>query len=226
MKFHNKICLKPISFEEAAKNAANAPKARSLDELISAFQAQNQTQPQVKTASSEKEIKEAAKIEAPVVPAPVVASKEEKEEDIVVEEFKEKEPGQPFYEKKDEKDEKDEKKAATKVQLKVAKKLDFTQWKAEDVVKAWGQHGSVEACMKNVKDNVSDAKIYCGLLQVANNEAATLMKTASAANKKQASKGGQFIKISKLDESTKSWLKEYYTKIYGEDYVNSLLEDY
>ncbi len=122
--------------------------------------------------------------------------------------------------------------AATKVQLKVAKALDFRGWDANGVVKAWGEHGTIEACCKNVSGKVSDAKTYCGLLQVAASEAGRMTKEAASKKEtKQASsekqhKNARFKLIAKMTDDEISRMKAYWTEMYGEEYAKSMLEDY
>lgn len=124
------------------------------------------------------------------------------------------------------------KQAASKVQLKVAKALDFRGWDANGVVKAWGEHGTIEACCKNVDGKVSDAKTYCGLLQVAASEAGRIIKEAAAKKEpKQASsekqhKNARFKLIAKMTDDEISRMKAYWTELYGEEYAKSMLEDY
>ncbi len=110
--------------------------------------------------------------------------------------------------------------------LKVAKKLDFRGWNAEEVVAAWGQHGSMDKCVANVNGKTSDPKTYCGLLQIASVEAGKMVKAASTEAAKAAPKPAVFKKIAKLTEKEKSFLNKYYTKLYGSEYVNALLENY
>lgn len=217
--------MKPISLEEAAKRSGSAQKVRSLDELLSDLKPKVASpEGQVKTAS-------AAPIAAEVV-APEAKTIEAKKElpDFIKEKIEEK--------KKDkdeddvevvEVDEKKEKDACmskpANVTLKVAKKLDFRSWTAEDVVKAWEQHGTPQKCIENVAGKVSDPKTYCGLLQVAGSEAMKVVK-ASAAKQQKTASASTFVKISKLSDKDKSMLAKYYTRIYGKDYVDALLEDY
>lgn len=258
MKFITKLITAPaLSLEEAVRNAKNAPAPRTLDEILADIDSQKQVKtaaaaaPVVKEAEKKEEVP-AAKVEAaPVVaPAPTAAAVETKVEvKVAMEEKKaggadnfgdKKAPpfGKKDEEKKDEpKDEpKDEKKEETKacstakasVKLKVAKALDFRPWNAEDVVKAWEQHGSLDTCVANVKGKASDPKTYCMLLKSASETAKGMMKTAAAAKKeeKQEKKAGVFKKIAKLTDKEKSFLSKYFGKLYGDDYVSALLEDY
>ena len=133
--------------------------------------------------------------------------------------------------------------ASGKKLLKIAKQLDFRSWEAEDVVKAWEQHGSIKGCIKNVTKETSDPKTYCGLLQVASQVAGEIMvkkakatkgqaKTAkkniktSSETKKRDTNKGVWKKIAKLTDKERGMLKEYWAKLYGDKYVQSLLNDY
>lgn len=122
--------------------------------------------------------------------------------------------------------------ASGKKQLKMASKVNFTQWEEPKmVVDAWKQHGSIEACVKNVSGNTNDPQTYCALLQVAASEADKMVKAASAKKQtKEASKKAPvapvYKKIAKLTTKERSFLDEYFTKIYGKDYVDALLGDY
>lgn len=221
--FTNRIVTKSISLKDAA--AVTAPKVRSLDELLKDLKSKNEAV--VKTASAQvvpaAEVKkEEPKVVATAAPAkaeePKVAETKvveaKKEDDVEVVEIKEvKKPKAAA--------------SAPNITMKVAKKLDFRAWEAEDIVKAWGQHGDVSKCIENVAGQCSDPKTYCGLLQVANNEATKIIKASSAKATKTASAApAQFIKISKMNDKDKAMLAKYYTRIYGKDYVDALLEDY
>ena len=159
-------------------------------------------------ASSEKETKEAKKKLPP--------------------EFLEHIKGKKGKEKKEDGDEKEEKEAKKAPRtLKMASSLDFRQWEAEDVVRAWGQHGAHDKCVANVKDLVNEPATYCKLLQVASTKAASIVKTASKeASKKQASPKGVFKKLAKLSDEEASFLKEYWRNLYGDAYVESMMKDY
>lgn len=63
--------------------------------------------------------------------------------------------------------------------LKISSSLDFRKWEAAAVACAWKQHGSIEKCIENVKNDTNDPKSYCGLLRVAANEATQILKTNS-----------------------------------------------
>lgn len=122
--------------------------------------------------------------------------------------------------------------ASKDIQIKIAKQMDFREWEAEDIVKAWGQHGGdVRTCIKNVTafKGSDNPEVYCGLMQVAANMAAAkLTRTAAAGKAGKAAKTASrsFVKISKLDDKSRAMLEKYFTMIYGKDYVESLLADY
>jgi hypothetical protein len=107
--------------------------------------------------------------------------------------------------------------------IKMSKSLDFRGWEAEDVVKAWGQHGSHEKCVANVKKLVNEPATYCKLLHVASNKAASIVKTAAV---KKASPKGVFKKLAKLSDEETAFLKKYWTELYGSEYVESMMKDY
>ena len=108
-------------------------------------------------------------------------------------------------------------------QLKVSKSIDFRDWAAEDVVKAWGQHGSIEKCASNVAKLSNDPMTYCSLLKVASAEATKVIKTAAAT---KAVKTAKFEKLSKLTDEKKAWLRSFWSKLYPSSYVDAMLEDY
>jgi len=112
--------------------------------------------------------------------------------------------------------------------LKVAKKADFRPWSPEDIVKAWGNHGSQEKCVAASKGLTNDPKAYCYLLQTASEEATNLLKTASKANKteKVAAPKGMFKKLASLPEKDSRRLYEYWKNLYGDEYAKAMLEDY
>jgi len=124
--------------------------------------------------------------------------------------------------------------ASSKKTLKIASKINFTKWEdAQQVVDAWKQHGTQEACCSNVAGQTSDPQTYCKLLSVAANVASEQIKTA--ASKKQskvASAKGEktaaplYKKIAKLKKEDLSDLREYWTKIYGNEYVEAMLGDF
>lgn len=116
--------------------------------------------------------------------------------------------------------------------LKVAKSLDFRGWNREDVVKAWGQHGDFQKCVANVAGKTSDPKAYCGLLREASVESTRLIKEAAAAAKETKTAGVEkqekvaFKKLAKLTDKERSWLSKYWANLYGQDYVDAMMEDY
>ena len=235
--FTSKIVTKPISLEEAVKNsqAQAGVKPRTLDEIIASGKA-------IKTASSQAEVKTAAVVEppkvevkpeikvamaplpvakkplakpvvAPVAPvasgqAAVTQAATEAEKAIVGK------PKAPIA--------KAPMVAASKKVLKIASSLDFRGWEAQAVIDAWGQHKNMEGCVKNVAGSVSDPKTYCSLLSVAASEAPKFVKTAKAAKAEKVA----YKKIAKLTSKEHSFLKEYFTKLYGQDYVDAMLGDY
>lgn len=242
----DKIMTKQISFAEAekARQAKLAKPARSLDQILAEIDANN------KTAASQKKVATAstatttviATPAAPLAPeAPKVEVKVAGIPDFIQEKIdaKKGKDGDKDEDKKEEKgDKKEEKKdveeacmASTAKTLKIAKKLDFRPWSSNEIVAAWGQHGSMDKCVVNVQGKTSDPLTYCGLLQIASTEASKMIKAASvAAPKTQASvaapKPPQFKKIAKMTEKEKSFLSEYYSKLYGQEYVSALLEKY
>jgi len=175
-------------------------------------------------ASSEKEVKE-AKVEEPK------AEKQAKKE--LPPEFLENIKGKKKDEGKKEKEEAkcadNEAKCAESAPktLKMAKSLDFRQWAAEDVVTAWGQHGSFDKCVANVDGLVNEPKTYCKLLQVASGKADAIVKTAAAKKtEKKAAPKGVFKKLAKLSDDELAFLKEYWRNLYGDEYVASMTKDY
>lgn len=236
--FNNGIYSKSVTLAEAAEKASTAKKPRSLDELLAeAASGQVKTAsastPQVKTASTEA----AAPVVAPVVEETKVEVKTAGFEDFINKKKEEKKDKEDdgVEEVKDE-EKKDEKKddsklpdflkkkeaSSSKIMLKVAKSHDFRGWSGEDIIKGWKQHGTIEACKKNVAKFVSDPCTYCGLLSVASTDATNILKTKVAA----ASTKGKFTMIAKLSKEDKDLLGKYFTQIYGKEYVDALLEDY
>jgi hypothetical protein len=220
MKFYSdKIVTRSISLEDAAKKAKDRPQMRSLDEIINNVQ-------QVKTASTNAEVKTAAAeapkaVEAPKAEAKVVEAKAAPVQVKVAEDLA-KAPEAPKTEAK-----KPVVKAeAKKLTLKIAKTLDFRPWEAQKIVDAWKSHGSVEKCIANVKGKVNDGKTYCGLLQVAATQATKAVKLASATKEKKVASTPEQKKFAKLTPNEQTFLREYFTKIYGKDYVEAMLGDY
>ena len=254
MKFiSNRLVTKSVTLEEALAKAKSPVVARSLDDMLGALDKQNK---QVKVAAAAQPVKtaEAKAPEATVKVAEVPESfkehqfKPKGEKDDGEKKEDKKEDGEKKEEKKDDKpdflkdkeekkeDKKDDKKegcsacAATKapVVLKIAQSLDFRGWEAPDVVTVWKQHGSIEKCMENVQKLASDPRTYCGLLKAASVEAEKVMvKVASAKAQEPAKKtAATFRKIAKLTDKEKSWLRDYFTNLYGPEYVEALLSDY
>lgn len=228
MKFFNsRIVTKTISLEDAVKKAQE-PKAapRSLDEIIASAK-------QMKTASAQAETKTAS-VEAPKVEAPKAEVKAEVAPTVTVKVATEmsapkaKAPAQapakavPATSKPAEKP---AKQAATKHVVKLAAELDFRNWEAQAIVDTWKQHGSVQQCITNVGDKSSDGKAYCELLRVAASEADKAVKTASA-KKEEKTAAPIYKKIAKLTSQEQSFLREFFKKIYGEEYVTAMLGDY
>lgn len=208
----SRIHMGTISLEEAAKKAQSQGQVRSLDEMLSDLK-KAQAEPIVKTAS----------VQEPVVKT---AKKEEKEDDVEVVEVEEKK------EKKEKKAEEKAKCASTKPVLKVASKLDFREWEAEAIVKAWQSHKDIKGCIANVQGQVNSPKVYCGLLQVASQEATKMIKAAKVqqqkkveAKKEEASSVG-FMKLAKMSKEQIQLLREYFEPLYGKKYTDSLLGDY
>lgn len=233
MKFFNaRIVTKQVPLGAALK--AESKPARTLDEILADVKEKGQVKtaaavaPQVKTAAVEAPVAEAPKAEAPKAEEKKAEVKEAKKDlpDFIQKKIDEK-AGKKDEDKKDEKDEKDEKKeekaSASPRTIKMAKSLDFRGWEAADVVKAWGQHGSHEKCVANVKKLVNEPATYCKLLQVASNKAASIVKTAAV---KKASPKGVFKKLAKLSDEETSFLKKYWTELYGAEYVESMMKDY
>lgn len=225
--FTNRIVTKPISLEEAVKKGKSTPKVRSLDEILSSSKTAS-AEAQVKTASAQASAAPSAEVAAPA-PAPAAPAPAPEIKAAAAPEAKVVEAAKVEVKDEIEVVEVEQKPAVvakpSNVTLKVAKKLDFRGWSAEDVVKAWGQHGDMQKCMANVAGSVSDAKTYCGLLQVASAEAMKVVKASAAKQEKKASSSA-WVKISKLADKDRAMLAKYYTRIYGKDYVDALLEDY
>lgn len=250
MKFFNsRIVTTDISLEDAVKKAQQTKpqEAKSLDELIADIDAKNRN---VKTAATTAETKTAEVKPATEVKVEVSEDlkKEAKGLPEALKEHQFKAKGEEDGEKKEEDKEEDEdekekekekedakcagdKCASTSKTLKIAKSLDFRGWEAEDVVKAWDQHSSLEGCIKNVTGHADDPKMYCGLLQVASQMAKdTLVKKANAQKKhKKAEKSkskGVWKVLAKLTDKERSMLDEYWRKLYGDYYVDAMLADY
>jgi hypothetical protein len=258
--FDNRIMTAACSLEDAVRKGqeAKAKKPESLDEILARLDAKNK---QVKTAASsapakvaQAEAKAEVKTETkPAEPPKAGASPAVKVEvtgDLSraktanIENIPEDKRHPPFGKKKDKKkddddDEKDSKEkeegcmAQSSKQIRLAKSLDFRAWTAEDVAKAWRQHGSIEACVKNVNGKTSDPKSYCGLLMAAHDVAEETMRkqaAQAARQEKTAEKTpeekGVWKKLAKLTDKERAMLDKYYRKLYGDGYVDALLADY
>ena len=221
MFISSKITMKPVSLEDAVKKAQAKAEPRDLDTLLSDLEAQNNGQ--TRTASVEEKTTKVAEV---AESEPVAETKDVVESEVKVE-------VSPEFDKEDVVEEKaasnkKETKKASK-ELKIASKLDFRDWEAEKVAGAWDAHGSFDQCVKNVGDNASDAKLYCGLLQVASDKAKQVMeKKASkkAEEQKKASPKGVWKKLAKLTSKEHDLLSDYLKNLYGEEYVKALLSDY
>jgi hypothetical protein len=251
----NRIMTRKVSLEDAIK-AKDQKAEPTMKEVLEKVAKQGKD---VKVASPETS-KEAKKPETPTVEvkvdqklqkeagepfggkkAPPFGSEERKElkekgeVEVADDKKDDKKDDEKGDKKDDKKDDKKEEKACVssgKKTLKVAKQIDFRNWEAEDVVKAWGQHGSLENCVKNVAKETDDPKTYCGLLQVASQVAGEIIVKKAKAKKpeKKATSEkqpkGAWKKLAKLTEKEKSMLEQYWRKLYGDKYVDSLLADY
>lgn len=213
----SKIITKPISLEEALKK--EVPKVRTLDEILASVK-------QMKTAA----VTPAVVVTAAVKEEPKVEAKVETKAEAKVET------------KVEVKTAGFEQKAATKPTLKIASSLDFRSWEAQEVADAWKQHGTVEACVKNTTSGTSNPKLYCTLLQEASVVADKVIKAAAAKKtEKTAAKaeakpaieakptkiaGPQWKKIAKLSPTEKQFVVDFFSKLYGKDYVDALVTDY
>lgn len=244
--YTHQIVTKPVSMEEAAEASKNKEPERSLEDILADIGAKH-----VKTASTKgKAQKEAEKAEDDKKETPSAESKEtdkeekeEKEENCVASQDESKavevdEVDDSEIVELEENSKAKEKKASKKpVVLKVAKKDDFRQWTAEDVVKAWDNYGNMKACVASTKDRISNPDIWCGLLRVASTEAGKILKAASQKNKKQKKQAKKqeeapkeskvaFRKIAKLPKKDLQLLRGYWARLYGEDYVAAMLDEY
>jgi hypothetical protein len=217
----SKIITKPISLEEALKK--EVPKVRTLDEILASVK-------QMKTAA----VTPAVVVTAAVKEEPKVETKAEAKVETKVE--------AKVETKVEVKTAGFEQKAATKPTLKIASSLDFRSWEAQEVADAWKQHGTVEACVKNTTSGTSNPKLYCTLLQEASVVADKVIKAAAAKKtEKTAAKaeakpaieakptkiaGPQWKKIAKLSPTEKQFVVDFFSKLYGKDYVDALVTDY
>jgi len=219
---------KPVSLEDALKK--EPPKFRSLDEILASAS-------QIKTAAATQATVTAAVKEEPKAEVKEAKKEEPKAEakvEIKKAEFNDsdkKDSDKKDSDKKDS-DKKDPKTAEKKNTLKMASSLDFRNWEAQEVVDAWKQHSTVEACVKNVGSDTSNPKLYCSLLQVAASEAGKIIKAAeakkvekTAAQEKKVT-GPVWKKIAKLTPEEKQFVSDFFSKLYGKDYVEALVTDY
>lgn len=252
MKFiSNKIVTKQVSLEDAMK-VVQGKKSPSLDDVLASIKKGNErtepveakkteeVKPRETTAKVEVKVDDSIKKEANLEnlgdkAAPPFGNKKDDEKDDKDDKKGDKEDKKD--EKKDDKeDKKDDKKtekeescsAASSKSIKIAKQLDFRSWEAQDVVQAWGQHGSMEKCVENVKGHTTDAKVYCKLLQVSSQLAKKSLTKTAKKQKNQPKKAnkGTWLKVSKLTGKQRSMLESYYRKLYGDMYVDALLRDY
>jgi len=227
MKFYsNRLFTKSISLQEAIDKSKAKPPVRSIDQMLAEFDSKNA---QVKTAATEaKVVKTAsvvkAKTEAPKVSEPKTdemtkaAELVAKGEAVTLEEAKTKINATKVAKKE-------------AVILKIAKSLDFRQFEPEKVVEAWKQHGTLDKCVANVKGKTNDPKTYCSLLALANKESLGRVKnSAKTAKNIEVKKAKEmkpfFKKIANLTAEEKSFLNKYFTKIYGQAFVDALLTEY
>jgi len=252
--FGNKIVTKtPIPLAEAL--AKKASKVRTLDEILADIDAKKKASaapaPEAKpvvaaaqpTAPAKVEPKPELKAEAKVEvkanlenlgdkKAPPFGSDKKDDKKEKEEASTDKTPEKT--DKKDDKKEKEECCASAKPTiLKMAKSLDFRDWEAEDVINAWQQHGSFEKCVSNVQKLTSDAKTYCSLLKEASVVADKVIKVAAQqkqvktnAARVEIKKTAIFKKIAKMTEKERTWLRGYFSNLYGPAYVEAMLSDY
>lgn len=252
MKFFNsRIVTSEAKLEDAVKAAkeAKVDEPRSLDELLADLDAQNKG---IKTAGSDTPTKTAESQEAQEASTEVKVqvSEELQTKEAGLENIPEDKRAKPFGKKEEEtaeegkKDDEDKEKeegkcaSAKPVVLKMASSIDFREWQAEDVVKAWKQHGSVEACIKNVGNDTDNPKMYCGLLQTASQLASEKLTKQAASEKakkeaakkeaaaKDSQKRGAWKVLAKLTDKERSMLDKYWRKLYGDYYVDAMLNDY
>lgn len=268
----NRIHLAPVSLGDVVAKAQNKADPRPLEDILASIAEGNK---QVKTASTSPVTKEAG-CSCGADDCPTCgdgegcdcenASKGEHEEgcrasataevktaELEILELSEEEEAKYFGQGDEvEEDLGDHEKAtplaSSKKTLKVAKKADFRGWNAEDVIKAWGNYGSVEKCVAATSKLTSDPKLYCGLLQVASSEAVKHIKTAAKTAAKDCDCTGKcpescdcvchekeesyssadrrFRKVAKLTGKDLGMLRKYFGELYGEAYVTALLDEY
>jgi hypothetical protein len=235
----NRIYSTPTtaSLEEVAKKAQDQAPPRDVDQILADLA---KAKGQVKTASKtagpgEAPTKEAEAPEEVEVVAvdddPEVMELPPEEEGPPLEPLGEEESKAYFPEEEAPPPATAAKKGVT---LKVAKKHDFRDWEAEDVVKAWGRHGDMKTCVAAMKGQASDPQLYCGLLRTAGDMAMRVVKRAAAeaakeektAGKEGEAKRATFRKLAKLTGKDLQLLRQYWANLYGEDYVTAMLGEY
>jgi hypothetical protein len=206
--FANKIGLKSITMDQI-KDQKPQPQ-RSLDDILAGLQ--KSKTPEVKTAAAEpvKEVKTAAV--APKAEVKTAAAQKPTVSVKVASDF----------------DKKPEVKqaAAPKGEIKVAKSLDFREWEPQQYIQTWRQYKNYEGCVAGVQGKASDPANYCSLLRTATKIAVKAVKQAAAkAEVKTAAQApkAEFKKFASLPAKEKAFLREYYSKFYGADYVKALL---
>ena len=230
----DRISTKSISLEDAIKHQKEAKPQpqRSLDEILAGIKAANAVKlaaanaPKVVVAAKT----EAPKAEAPKAEAPKaeVKTAETKAEAKTAAKAEIKVAAELTEQKKPEAPKAAPKTAApTKMTLKVAKAMDFRDWEAKQVVDAWKQHGDINKCIASVKGKTSNPKTYCNLLRVAAVEATKVMtKLAAQKPAGKVAKTAEYRKFAKLTANEQSFLRDYFQKLYGKDYVEAMLGDY
>lgn len=212
--FSSKISTQTVSLKDALENAKNAPKVRSIDEIIASTKA-------LKTAAASSPIIKTASVQVKV-------AKEEVEEVEEDEDKKDEGDGKfnflEFIKKK--KEEKKEASSNQTVKLAMKSDLDFRGWTAEKVVGAWGAAGNMANCVASVKGLTNNPSMYCGLLQVAAKTADKVIKSAASARTEKVATAPAFKKLAKLSEKERSRVYNYWKDQYGEKYAKAMLENY
>jgi hypothetical protein len=224
MKFYSsRLFTKAISLQEAIDKSKAKPPVRSIDQMLADFDSKNKEAAQVKTAAKIEEPKLAPiTVEVTAVKTDDMTKAAEmvsKGEATTLEEAKTKLEAPPKQAKKE------------AMVLKIAKSLDFRKFEPEEVVKAWGQHGTMDKCVANVKGKTNDPKTYCSLLALANKQSLERVKTSVKTEPKVTASKAEamkpfFKKIAKLTAEEKSFLSKYFAKIYGQPFVDALLTNY
>jgi hypothetical protein len=241
----NRIYTQKVSLEEAVAKAEGKKPDRTLGEILAGLSGQ---EGEVKTASSDGKMVAQAQLEAPAAEAPAAEAPEaleiteiedlpgDTDPNLTVEAIEGEAVTKLFPE--EEAPEPREASKSKNITLKVAKKRDFRNWEAVDVVKAWQTHGSLEKCVASVKGEASDPKLYCGLLRTAASMATKVVKAAADKARakaktgkkndagKTAGKNPKFRKLANLTGKDLSLLREYWTNLYGEAYVTAMLGEY